>query len=354
MPADDLLSAITSGIADADPSSASSEDTSDEAEVEGGIEEIADTSAETTDETGDSVDEAAPEGEVKPDAPAQTPEEKAAAEAAAKGEAKPAEGAKKPDIINDPIPNALKPQTKERMQKLISTVKEKDQQLVQATAQFDEIMGHIQSTKATPQQYSDSLEYLSLVNSGEPAKLEKALSIMLKEVDVLARALGKPVPGVDLLADHKDLKDEIETGMISRERAMEIAAGRERSKIQTQRTTHIQQQNDANTRAQQDIDNGKAQLNALGERLQADPAYAAKRAVLVESLKPIFAEIHPSKWAATFEAAYNNLKIPTAAPRPTVKIPTNQPLRTKTPAGGGAQAPKSMLEAVSNSIAGAR
>ncbi len=349
---EDLLSAITSGIAEADPSSASTEATGEETEIEVDEPEVLE---ETTGETGDPVDEAAaPEGEVKPDEAAQTPEEKAAAEAAAKGEAKPAEGAKKPDIINDPIPNALKPQTKERMQSLIKTVKEKDQQLVQTTSQLDEIMGHITSTKATPQQYSDSLEYLSLVNSGEPAKLEKALNIMLKEVDVLARALGKPVPGVVLLADHKDLKDEIETGMISRERAMEIAAGRERSKIQTQRTTHIQQQNDANTRAQQDIDNGKAQLNALGERLQTDPAYAAKRAILVESLKPIFAEIHPSKWAATFEAAYNNLKIPVPAPKPAARIPTNQPLRTKTPAGGGAQAPKSMFEAISNGIASAR
>ena len=348
---EDLLSAITSGIAEADPTS-SIKSTADESEDEISM----DTSTEevTSDETGGNIDsEAAAKAEAKTDTATKTPEEKAATEAAGKGEVKPAEGAKKPDIINDPIPNALKPQTKERMQSLIKTVKEKDQQLVQTTSQLDEIMGHITSTKATPQQYSDSLEYLSLVNSGEPAKLEKALNIMLKEVDVLARALGKPVPGVDLLADHKDLKDEIETGMISRDRAMEIAAGRERSKIQTQRTTHIQQQNDANTRAQQDIDQGKAELNALGESLQSDPAYATKRAILVESLKPVFAEIHPSKWAATFKAAYDNLKIPTVA-KPTVKIPVNQPLRPKTPSGGGAQAPRSMLEAVSNSIVSMR
>lgn len=357
--ANDLLNAITTGIADADPTAENSRGNETEDTSEGVADEVVDTTGDggTEEITAEAqAEEAAGEKDAEAAAAAQTPEEKAAADAAkadadAKAAADP--NAKKPDAVNDPIPNALKPQTKERIQNLIKTVKQKDEQIVQVSSQLDEIMGHISATKATPKQYGDTLEYLSLVNSGQPANLEKALNMMLAEVNVLARALGKPVPGVDMLADHKDLQGEIDTGMISRDRALEIAAAREQSKMQTQRSANIQQQTQAEAQTQQAITEGRNQLNALETTLQADPAYKAKKAILVESLKPVFNQIHPSQWAATFKAAYDNLKI--AAPKPVVtRLPVNQPMRAKTPAGGGAQAPGSLLDAISNSISGAR
>jgi hypothetical protein len=363
MPAD-LLSAISTGIADANPTAESSrgntEEEASEVEAEsqdneGGTEEIS-AEAKPADETPADESAEGKEAAVEP-----TAEEKAAADAAkaiedAKTpEQKAAEAAaKKPDPLNDPIPNALKPQTKERIQSLIKAVKQKDEEVVRVSAQFNEIMGHITASKATPQQYGDTLEYLTLVNSGDPVKLEKALTMMLAEVDVLARALGKPVPGVDLLGSHKDLQDEIATGMISRERALEIAGAREQAKIQGQRTANVQQQTQAQQQQEQAISSGRAALNQLEESLKTDPAYPAKRAILVESLKPVFAQIPPAQWANTFKAAYDNLKLPAPAPRIIPKIPTNTPLRPKTPAGGGAPAASSLLDAVSNSLVNAR
>lgn len=360
----DLLSAITAGINDADPTASTSVET-DETEIEEEAapdsEESSDTPVEGEADTGADTEETAESKEGDAAEGAQTPEEKAAADVAKAAEAaktpeqKAAEAAaKKVDPVNDPIPNALKPQTKERIQKLINTVKEKDVQIAQVSSQFDEIMGHISATKATPQQYGDTLEYLTLVNSGDPTKLEKALNMMVAEVNVLARALGKPVPGVDMLADHKDLQSEIDTGMISRERAMEIATAREQSKMQGQRTANVQQQTQVQEQQAQAINAGRAALNQLETSLQADPAYAAKRSILINSLKPVFNQIHPSKWAETFKAAYDNLNLP-AAPRPAaLKIPSNIPLRAKTPSGGGAAAATSLLDAVSNSLVNQR
>jgi TPR repeat protein len=52
-------------------------------------------------------------------------------------------------------------------------------------------------------------------------------------------------------------------------------------------------------------------LNAIEARLgSTDPAYAAKKALLVPILRPIFAQMPPSKWADAFEQAYEQTRVP--------------------------------------------
>jgi hypothetical protein len=95
---------------------------------------------------------------------------------------------------------------------------------------------------------------------------------------------------------------------------------------------------------------GVQALNDLGARLKATDAanYEAKRRILVNSLKPVFAKIPPGEWAATFQRAYDNLPtLPTPVPpTPPVAKPTNTPLRASNPAGAAAPAPKSLAEAI--------
>jgi hypothetical protein len=239
-------------------------------------------------------------------------------------------------------------------------VKQTSGKLETVERNFNDLYGAISETRASPEQYSQALDYLRMVNSGDRAQQEQALDFMQRELAALARMVGKAVPGVNMLEGHEDLIHEVSTGRLSPERAQEIAAARSAAQHQvrqgqarTQQETQARQQAEAQAR-------GRADLNALGAQLQAiDPvAYAAKRKVLVESLKPVFAKIPPSEWATTFKRAYDALPVPAAAPRPPTPpaasvIPQNTPLRASQPAGAARAAPTSVLDAINAGIADA-
>jgi hypothetical protein len=62
---------------------------------------------------------------------------------------------------------------------------------------------------------------------------------------------------------------------------------------------------------QQELTEARNALSAIEVRLRAtDPAYEAKKALLVPILKPIFAQMPPAKWAAAFDQAYANTQLP--------------------------------------------
>lgn len=260
--------------------------------------------------------------------------------------------------INDPLPNALKKETKERFGMVVTALKDRTHQLQQVTGDLDTMLDSIQQTRATPAQYKQALDYLTLVNSDSAEDKQKALEFMQREIRALAVMIGKPVPGVNFLEGHQDLIQEVGEGKITPQRAMEIAAAREHNKRNAEVTQRVTAANNEQQTRQQVEARGRAELNALEQALKADPAYPAKRKILVESLRPVFAQIHPSQWAATFKRAYDNLPAPVApvAPAPAapvVKAPANTPLRASNPAGGQVAAPASALEALNAGIAAA-
>jgi hypothetical protein len=266
-------------------------------------------------------------------------------------------GAVKPaDPLNDPLPNALKRETKERITTLVGMVKDTTTKLERVSAEHNEMMGYIRETQATPEQYGQALTYLKLVNSSSREDKEQALEIMQAEVAALARMIGKPVPGVNILEGHDDLIADVAAQRMSMERAAELAAAREAQNFQ-RRQGETTRQAQAETREMaQARDNARTQLNALEQVLMRDPAYKQKRPILVAQMKPIFAQLHPSRWATAFRQAYDALPA-SAAPRPTppaTMVPKNTPLRASNPAGGSVPAPKSMLEAVEFGLKNAR
>ena len=266
---------------------------------------------------------------------------------------------KQPDPLNDPLPNALKRETKERIHTLVSMVKEKDTKLSEIQRDRDEILGMITETRASPEQYGQMLGYLKLVNSPNRADREQALAVMQNEVATLARMLGKPVPGVNMLEGHNDLIEEVSTGRLSQERAQEIAASRARAQYELHASRQADQQSQQTEAQQRIVAQGRQQLNALEASLKADPHYAAKKAILVKSLKPVFSQIDPRQWAATFKRAYDELPAPaTLAPRPAPssapRVPQNTPLRAANPSGAATPAPSSALEALDFGLKQAR
>lgn len=279
------------------------------------------------------------------------------------GDAATAAGTKAPDPLNDPLPNALKRETKERIKTLIGMVQEKDEKLKVVEANHSFLMREIKQTQASPEQYAQALDYLRLVNSDSREDKEQLLEFLQRETIAIAKMIGKPVPGVNMLEGHDDLIQKVGAGKLSIEDAQEIAASREARNFQQRKTQMTQEQQRITADTQREVATAKAGLTALEHQLMRDPAYPAKKAILVKTLKPVFAQIPPREWVATFQRAYNELAVPSvpSAPTPTTtpRAPAtsggggNTPLRAQQPAGGARPEPKNLLEAISAGVAAA-
>lgn len=259
---------------------------------------------------------------------------------------------KKPDAVNDPIPKDLKQETRERIQTLIKTAKESQAAVEKIQTDFNYMVNGIQATGATPAQYGETLSWLSLLNSGDPAQQTKALELIESVADRLATFLGKERTVSDPLKGHADLIDAVQKGQTTKALATEIARHRNSTGFRTELTATATREQQTQQQHQAAVQTARNELTALEQMLmKSDPQYEAKKAMLVPILQPILKNLPPTQWKAAFESAYAQAKV-AAAPRAKASgIPKNQPLRAGSPAGGGARgAPKSMLDAVSDAL----
>lgn len=257
----------------------------------------------------------------------------------------------KKDPINDPIPENLKKDTSERIRSLIDTTKTVTAERDKIQTDFDYLIKGVESTGATPEQYGETLSWLSLFNSRDPAQQEKALELVENVAERLSTLLGKERVVGDPLSAHADLKDAVAKGQITAQYAKEIARTRNGQQFRTELTTNATQAQQQQQEFENARNTARTDLSALEQTLMAsDPQYEAKKAILVPVLKPIFASMHPKEWKAKFQEAYKGLNVD-RAPRAAVKTPVQQPLRAgKQPAGGQTKQPSSMLEAISDAL----
>lgn len=264
----------------------------------------------------------------QPETPAQ-PEQTAEAPAEA---AKPAE----PSAPAPPDPDAakvdaevkelgLKGASETRFREMSARIRELEtaHPAMQRMAEWESA---IQQTGATPEQFGATMTYLSLVNSGDPAKIEAAFQQIESEYLTLAKALGRPVGGYDPLDDHPDLKQRVADMDIDRELALELAQARTRQQ-QTQQARQVQDQTDAQRQA---LAEGQQALQALDAELAAsDPAFKAKLQVLAPAIQAMCAAAPPAEWAGRVRDMFARLQLPAAAPAPAA-LP---PLRPTVPGG---------------------
>lgn len=285
---------------------------------------------------------------------------KAGADAAAKPDAKLGadgkplpiddKGKKGPDPVNDPIPEDVKGRTRDRMQSLISTVKEKDEHI----ALQDQLRESISSTGATPQEFGAMLGYMRWVHSDKPEDLKQARELLMSELRGVSLKLGEAAPGIDFLEDHADLKAKVEAGQLTAEDAQELAINRTRQKSVADRTAADRARDEgaqADTKARTDA---IADLNTLGKTLQStDPEYTTKHDIL----QPVLASLGmlaPAQWKQAFTNAYKAITpeqvarfkaLEAGGVAPVVKGPA--PLRgNKTPTGGQEKKPQNLHDAM--------
>lgn len=186
----------------------------------------------------------------------------------------------------------------------------------------DFLFEEISKTGTSPEQYGMALDYLGLIGKaqqGDMVAAEKAYATMTGELAALAKLLGKEVPGVhDPLANHQDLRAEVEAGDLPRARAVEIAGQRDRAaytgNVERQRTESQQAAEQAEQRGIEWLKRFDAEM------AQEDPSYAAKRPQLNEAVRQIREQYHPSEWAQRTALAYARIQAPAAA-APAVAAP---------------------------------
>lgn len=232
----------------------------------------------------------------------------------------------------------LKDKTAERFRTLASEVKElapirdalkaagiedvaKLPDVVKRAEAGDFLFDEISKTGTSPEQYGMALDYLTLIakaGQGDTTAGEQAWQYMSKEIAVLAKMLGKEVPGVhDPLANHKDLAAEVEAGDLPRARAIEIAGQRDRSAYTDNVQRHQDDTRKAMTQAQQEAFAGLQAYDA--EMAATDPGYLAKRDILQVHVNKIMANYPPREWERRTAIAYSSIKLPAesaAAPPP--------------------------------------
>ncbi|HDX0883503.1 TPA: hypothetical protein RNS96_003958, partial [Stenotrophomonas maltophilia] len=176
----------------------------------------------------------------------------------------------------------------------------------------DFLFEEISKTGTSPEQYGMALDYLGLIGKaqqGDMVAAEKAYTTMAGELAALAKLLGKEVPGVhDPLANHQDLRAEVEAGDLPRARAVEIAGQRDRAaytgSVERQRTESQQAAEQAEQQGVQWLNTFDAQMS------REDPAYAAKRPALDEAVRQIRQQYHPNQWAQQTALAYARIQAP--------------------------------------------
>lgn len=215
----------------------------------------------------------------------------------------------------------------------------------------------VTSTGATPEQFGQTMTYLSMLNSGDPGNYEKAFEMIEREYHSLAELLGKTAGGaVDPLKGHPDLQAKVASMDMDRETALAWAEERNKSRLTTAVTTtreqqaqQVQQQQEA-ARAQQ---GGLAAVAALGEQLRAtDPQFQAKYAILEPILNSTLAPYPPQQWAGVVQQMFANIRLPAAPAAPQQK--TVAPLRPSTTSAGQVRSISDPIEATMAAAMGQR
>lgn len=185
-------------------------------------------------------------------------------------------------------------------------------ELVQRSKVGEDMVQMVLDTGMNSDQYGMLLDYGGLIakaTNGDMKAAADAFDMIAKEIAPLAKLLGREVPGFhDPLANHQDLRAEVEAGDLPRARAVEIAGQRDRAaytgSVERQRTESQQ----AVEQARQDAFDG---LQAYDAEMKAtDPSYLAKREVLQGHVKAIMATYPPREWERRTAIAYASIRLP--------------------------------------------
>jgi hypothetical protein len=241
----------------------------------------------------------------------------------------------------------LKGKAEQRFRSLCNDIGERDRKITQLetyrehTKAAVDIQEALLNTRTTPDQFGAMLFYFDAVNRRDPDALAQAWEMLEKEQEFIGTLIGKKAGGHDPLAAHADLRKEVDDGVISEERALELASLRARGKLMLEH----QQEDRAARQQDEEREKGLNDLALLGAELKA--ADAAVYAARLPMLRPLINEIvrlaPPKEWEERVRRAFVSLPrgaAPAAGTLPGSK-PARAPVRQQPmrPSGAGATVP---------------
>lgn len=215
------------------------------------------------------------------------------------------------------------------------------------------IVGLLQETRTTHEQFGQLLEFNGLLQSGDPKKIERALEMVEAQRLAIYKVLGREPEGggIDLLADFPDLKKQVDDSQITRAAALEIAQGRRDKAARDHAAQQQQQQQRQQTQtAEQRKQSEDKALDALTawttELTRSDIDYKAKEDILLANVEEVIAKYPPQQWLPTLKLLYAGIKITKAA------LPSGGGPRPLRPSGAkpGAKAPVDMKQAIDQGL----
>lgn len=264
-------------------------------------------------------------------APTEDPDKKAQAEAEAAAAAaapgdKPGEGAPKTAEQEEAelLEGVKSERGKERFRNLLAERKALENDL-------REIRELVSSTKMSPDQFSQTLEYGRLINSEQETDLRVALEMVERERAFICQKLGIEQPGIDLLSGHDDLKAAVDNMEMTREHAVELAKHRKRQADEQKVAQESQRIQSDRAQFQETVSKAAQTMEAYLTTRANEADHSAKMQMIAQhfqnpqNLQEFVQTYKPDQWLATIKMMYDNIVV---QKQPTV--PAAQPMRSRT------------------------
>lgn len=212
-----------------------------------------------------------------------------------------------------------------RGQERIKQVFAEKKQLETDIGEFREM---VTSSGMNPQEFAQSLEFGRLVSSGTEADTRVALEMLETQRAQLYAKLGVEAPGVDLLADHADLKAQVDDMELTRERAIELAKFRKTDGDKKARETTERDALQGRQQFEQTVTTAAGQMEAYLDTRKQEVDHPARMRVISdhfrkpENLKAFVETYRPDQWGPTMKMMYDGIQLPRTAPQ-------QQPLRSR-------------------------
>lgn len=194
-----------------------------------------------------------------------------------------------------------------------------------------EIRELVSSTKMSPDQFSQTLEYGRLINSEQETDLRVALEMVERERAFICQKLGIEQPGIDLLSGHDDLKAAVDNMEMTREHAVELAKHRKRQADEQRVAQESQRIQSDRAQFQETVSKAAQTMEAYLSTRANEADHSAKMQMIAQhfqnpqNLQEFVQTYKPDQWLATIKMMYDNIVVQKqpAAPAP-------QPMRSRT------------------------
>lgn len=243
------------------------------------------------------------------------------------------------------MPEGLGAKAQERFQKLANGIKERDAQIQELTGAVGYVQQTFQQHGVQQEQFEQAVGVIGMLNRGD---YRGALQVLDEQRRLIALQLGEPLPGVDALAGHADLRQAVDGLQITEAHAIEIARARGQQQAQQQAQQTAQQAQQRQQSEQQAVQRAQADVDAWWKQLASTDLDApAIEAILLPKLGELLQGVPPAQWVGLMKTQYNLIKESVGAfrrPAPAA-TPSPAPLRATGQAGAVGK-PSSMHEAM--------